>query len=62
MKVYIPNNKSHLYDLNSIVFKKDYKRKLIHFIKVDCVSFYGFKNKNTHTQFSGKVIKIKPFK
>ena len=28
-----------------------------HYMKIDNISFFGFKNKNTHTKFSGKVFK-----
>ena len=27
------------------------------YMKIDKISYFGFKNKNTHTKFSGKVFK-----
>jgi hypothetical protein len=57
MTIFVPNKIANRYTLNSVIYKKDYKRGLIMYMKIDKISYFGFKNKNTHTKFSGKVFK-----
>lgn len=62
MEVYLPNKIAGNYDVNSVIYHKDFKKKQIVFIKVDCVKFTGFKSSKTHTCFMGKIIDRKPLK
>lgn len=61
MTIFLPNNIAKNYDLDSIIFKKDYKKGIIIFMKITGISFYGFKNKNTHVKFTGYIIDKKTF-
>lgn len=59
MKILLPNEIANKYTLNSVLFKKNTKDRLIRFIRVDSIRYVGFKKSKTHTEFKGKVFKIK---
>jgi hypothetical protein len=62
MEILLPNNIACKYDLNSVIYKKDYKKGIIVFMKVTEMLFYGFKEKDTHIKFKGYVVKKEKLK
>lgn len=62
MTIFLPNEIANRYTLNSIIYKNDYKKGLRIYMKVDNISFYGFKGNNSKTKFSGQIIKKEPLK
>jgi hypothetical protein len=62
MKILLSNEIAKNYDLGSVIFKKDYKRNLIIFMKITSVSYYGFKQSKTHTKFGGYIVRKESLK
>ena len=61
MTIFLPNKIADKFKINSIIFKKDYKRRLIKFIRITEIHYFGFKGNNTKTKFVGNVIKTEKF-
>ena len=62
MNMILPHNIAKKYDVGSVIFKKDYKRKVIIFMEITSVSYYGFKHSKTHTKFGGFIVRKEPLK
>jgi len=62
MIIFLPNNIANFYDVDSTIFKKDYKKNTCILMKVTSVSYYGFKLKDTHVKFTGYILSKKPLR
>lgn len=57
MTIYLPNDIASKYKINSIIYKKDFKRGLIKYMQVTEIHYFGFKGHDSKTKFVGQVIK-----